>query len=122
MEGESGVHFLNLSYFFRILYDTVFGTGGVDGSISGFLVFLSQLWVIVTILAVLISLFAIFLLVYSTTRIFQIRQEEAPTYATITQHDEHGKVGERVLLSPDQVEAVIRFYRQWHPAKRAARV
>jgi len=92
MEGESGVHFLNLSYFFRILYDTVFGTGGVDGSISGFLVFLSQLWVIVTILAVLISLFAIFLLVYSTTRIFQIRQEEAPTYATITQHDEHERL------------------------------
>ncbi|HYC31765.1 MAG TPA: hypothetical protein VEB59_05710 [Gemmatimonadales bacterium] len=43
-------------------------------------------------------------------------------YLGITQHDEHGKVGERVLLSPDQVEAVIRFYRQWHPAKRAARV
>lgn len=91
MEGDSGVHFLNLSYFFRILYDTVFGGGGVGG-ISGFLAFLSHLWVLVTILAVLISLFAIFILVYATTRIFQIRQEEAPLYATISKHDEHERL------------------------------
>ena len=75
MEGDSGVHFLNLSYFFRILYNTVFGTGSVEVGISGFLDFLSQLWVVVTLLAILASLFAIFVLIYSTMRIFQIRQE-----------------------------------------------
>lgn len=92
MEADSGVHFLNLSYFFRILYDTVFGTGGLDGTVSSLFVFLAQLWVLVTILAVLVSLFAIFLLVYSTTRLFQIRQEEAPMYATISQHEEHERL------------------------------
>lgn len=92
MEGDSGVHFLNVSYFFRIIYETVFGGGTVEGGISGFLEFLSHLWILVTILAVLLALFAIFILVYATTRIFQIRQEEAPRYATITQYDEHERL------------------------------
>lgn len=92
MEGDSGVHFLNLSYFFRILYDTVFGFGGAGGGVSGFLAFLGQLWVVVTVLAVLISLFAIFVLIYSTTRLFQVRQEEAPLYATISKYAEHERL------------------------------
>ena len=92
MEGESGVHFLNLSYFFRILYDTIFGVGGIDGSISSLFALMAQLWVLVTVLAVLISIFAIFILIYSTARIFQVRQEEAPRYATITQYDEHERL------------------------------
>ncbi|MEA2701629.1 MAG: hypothetical protein QOE22_338 [Candidatus Parcubacteria bacterium] len=92
MEGESGVHFLNLSYFFRILYETVFGVGNTGFGISGFLAFLGQLWILVTVLAVFVCLFAIFVIIYSTARIFQIRQEEAPLYATITQYDEHERL------------------------------
>jgi hypothetical protein len=35
-----------------------------------------------------------------------------PGYIGITQFDEHGKVKERVLLSPDQMRALIAFSRK----------
>ncbi|HEY0011198.1 MAG TPA: hypothetical protein VGB97_04835 [Candidatus Paceibacterota bacterium] len=89
---DSGIHFLNLSYFFRAIYEFIFGAGDVSSSFSGFLAFLGQLWIVLTILAVLISLAAIWVMVYSTMRIFQVRQEEAPLYATISQYDEHERL------------------------------
>lgn len=93
MEGsEDGVHFLNLSYFFRLLYEAAFGTGDLSSAFSGAVALMGQIWLIVTVLAVLISLFAIGVLVYSTSRIFQIRQEEAPLYATITKYEEHERL------------------------------
>jgi len=93
MEGsDSGVHFLNLSYFFRILYETVFGVGNPGSAFSGFLEFLGNLWLLLTVLAVLISMAAIGVLVYSTTRLFQVRQEDAPLYATISQYEEHERL------------------------------
>jgi hypothetical protein len=93
MEGtDSGVHFLNLAYFFRILYESVFGTGDISSGLSGFLVFLSHLWMVITVLAILISIFAIWVMVYSTMRIFQVRQEEGPMYATISQYQEHERL------------------------------
>lgn len=93
MEGnESGVHFLNLSYFFRVIYEMMFGAGDVGSAFSGFLAFLGGLWLVLTVLAVLVSMAAIGVLVYSTTRLFQVRQEEAPMYATITQYQEHERL------------------------------
>ncbi|HEX8591128.1 MAG TPA: hypothetical protein VF696_00020, partial [Candidatus Paceibacterota bacterium] len=77
MEGsELGVHFLNLSYFFRIIYEMVFGGGTPEMKVSGLLVFISNVWTVVTILAILVSLVAIGVLVYATMRLYQIREEE----------------------------------------------
>jgi hypothetical protein len=93
MEGtDSGVHFLNVSYFFRILYETLFGGGGVELGISGLLVFLSHLWLFITVLAILISIAAIWVMIYSTMRIYQIRVEEAPLYGTVSKYEEHERV------------------------------
>src|SRR3569833_2202570 len=87
----SGVHFLNVSYFFRIIYETVFGggSGGVHTSLNGFLQWLSEFWVFVTIIAILIALGALWVLIYTTMRIYQIRIQEAPQYATISEAEEH---------------------------------
>lgn len=87
METESGINFLNVSYFFRLIYELMFGGGSVGDGVSRLLVFISQVWVILTILAIIVSIIAIWILVYSITRIYQIRQEEEPRYATITKHD-----------------------------------
>ena len=88
------VHFLNLEYFFRILYDLLHSGGGASGSIdaSGLFVFLSGLWLFLTVLASLFSLAAIGVLVYATMRIYQVRQEEAPRYATRTFEEEDKRV------------------------------
>ena len=97
------VHFLNLEYFFRILYDLLHGSsvssGSVSGNVSGnvstsfgfssLLATLSNLWLLVTILAYLFSLAAIGVLIYATLRIYQVRKEEEPRYATVGEHDAH---------------------------------
>lgn len=44
-----------------------------------------------------------------------VRCDETGGYLGITQFDELDKVKERVLLSPNQVEALIRFYRKLRP-------
>jgi hypothetical protein len=93
MEGnESGVHFLNLSYFFRLLYELAFGAGDAGSTFSGVVALMGQIWLLITVLAVLISLAAIGVMVYSTARIFQVRQEEAPLFATVTQYQEHERL------------------------------
>jgi hypothetical protein len=92
MDNDPGVSFLNLSYFFRMIYDLFFGVGTPDVGVSGILVFLAQLWAVVTVLAVLVALFAIGVLVYSTMRLFQIREEEKSMYTTVTQYDEHERL------------------------------
>ena len=93
MEGsESGVHFLNLSYFFRIIYELVFGGGTPDMKVSSLLVFISQVWSVVTVLAILVTLLAIGVLVYATMRLYQIREEEAPLYSTVSRYDEHERL------------------------------
>lgn len=94
------VHFLNLEYFFRLLYDLLHGSGAVTASTSGgasfsfggILAFISHLWLVFTILAYLVTLAAIGVLVYSTMRLFQIRKEEEPVYATRTFEEEDKRV------------------------------
>lgn len=88
MENESGANFYNLSYFFNLIYERVLGGGTLEDSLE----FITQVWVVVTILAILISIIAIWVLVYSFTRLYQIRQEEEPLYATISRHDEHERL------------------------------
>ena len=99
------VHFLNIEYFFRLLYDALHGSGAATGTVGvsggggffsgGFaplIAFLSDIWLFITVLAYLLSLFLIGVLVYSTMRLFQVRAEEAPKFATKTKDEEHAAV------------------------------
>ena len=88
------VHFLNVEYFFRLLYDLFHGSGGSTASFSasGLLSFLSGLWLFFTVLAYLFSLAAIGVLVYATIRYYQVRKEEEPKYATRTFEEEDKRV------------------------------
>lgn len=90
------VHFINLEYFFRLLYNLLHGTGvsaGSGGISAGHLLTtFSSLWLLFTILVYLFSLAAIGVLVYATMRLYQTRQEEAPKYATIPEEQEHEHV------------------------------
>lgn len=98
MDGtDSSIHFLNLEYFFRLLYEALHGGAVIETANqgldwSGILVLLSNIWLVVTIIAYLVTLFAIGLLVYGTMRIHQIREEEKIKYATITPEEAHEEV------------------------------
>lgn len=89
------VHFLNLEYFFRLLYDLLHGAGtagsggaSADNLLSAF----SHLWLLFTVLVYLFCLAAIGVLVYATMRLYQTRKEEEPKYETKTEEEEHAHV------------------------------
>jgi hypothetical protein len=95
MQSEGpAVHFLNVEYFFRLIYALLHGGAGAPGdlSLSGLYVFISHLWLFVTVLAYLFSLAAIGVFVYATMRLYQVRQEEAPKYATRTAEEAHEQI------------------------------
>jgi hypothetical protein len=80
---DSSIHFLNLSYFFRIIYD--FLTGGrtsTGDAWADLLSFAAGVWVLVTILAFVISVIALAVLIHSTIRMLEAKRQEAPKYAT----------------------------------------
>lgn len=84
MEGDSSIHFLNLSYFFRLIYDLVTGGGrfSTGDTVTDLLALAASLWVVVTILAFLVSFAALAVLIHSTIRMLEAKREEAPLYAT----------------------------------------
>ncbi|MES2225697.1 MAG: hypothetical protein V4480_02710 [Patescibacteria group bacterium] len=93
---ETPVHFINLEYFFRILYNLLHGGGVSTFSVTGLLATAAHIWLVFTVIAYIFSLAAIGLLVYSTMRLYQIRKEEEPRYETIEpeaarQHVEHSR-------------------------------
>lgn len=86
-ESTTGpIHFLNLEYFFRLIYGTLFNThieGGIGiGSIQLGPI-LSSVWNVVTILSFVLSLLALMVLVFTTVRMYQIRKGEHHLYSDI---------------------------------------
>ena len=86
-ESTTGpIHFLNLEWFFRLIYEALFNTqieGGIGiGSIQLGPI-LSSLWSVVTILAFVLSLLALMVMVFTTVRMYQIRKGEHHLYSDI---------------------------------------
>lgn len=84
MEGDSSIHFLNVSYFFRLIYDLLTGGNVVTGQDlwTDLLALAASVWVVITILAFLVSLAALAVLIHSTVRMLDAKRREAPLYAT----------------------------------------
>lgn len=93
MESESGVNFLNVAYFFRLIYNLLTGGGAIEvsgGSMSlwpAVIAFVSAVWLVVCLLGFLIAVAALMLLIHSSMRIAATKQEEAPRYATAHPHE-----------------------------------
>jgi|CXWL01.1.fsa_nt_gi hypothetical protein len=87
------INFLNVEYFLRVLYETLFGSGsGSTASFDSFLAFASGIWLFLTGLAIVVSFVALGFMIYNTIRLYQIRALEAPLYATISAEEEHRNV------------------------------
>jgi hypothetical protein len=84
------IHFLNVAYFFQLIYGLFFSTQSL--SFSSVSDFASTIWLFVTIISYLFCTICIGLLVYFTTRLHQSDEEEAKAFTTISEHEEHAKV------------------------------
>ena len=78
--GTTGpIHFLNLEYFFRLLYESRVGITGTSTSISFFDSFgewITHVWSVLGAVSFVFSLVAFAILAYATVRMYQIKMRE----------------------------------------------
>lgn len=87
--SEPSVHFLNVEYFFRLLYELISNPG--DFSVqTNLLLLASQLWLVVTALSVIVTIGLLAMFINATIRFHQTRREEEARYATV--HPMHAEV------------------------------
>lgn len=72
---------LNVEYWFRLLYECMHGS--CYGSLGGIEAFFVQLWLLIVIIGYVISIIGLFVIVYTTMRLFQLREREEKLYSTI---------------------------------------
>jgi hypothetical protein len=94
--GGPPIHFVNVEYFFRLLYDLIFGTHtvalGINGSGESFIALIGQIWLIATILAYIACVLASWVLIYYTLRFWQLTSEDDERYTTIAEAEEFSQV------------------------------
>ncbi|HET9641285.1 MAG TPA: hypothetical protein VFP46_00335 [Candidatus Paceibacterota bacterium] len=82
----------NIEYFFRKLYELLFG-GSVTINYAAFLAFLAALWLWVTVIGYIIAVAGLFLIVYCMVRLFELREREEHFYSTLIAAPAHARVG-----------------------------
>lgn len=76
------VHFLNVEYFFRLLYELV--TRQRVGSVDfDFLTLASQIWLIVTIISIVVTIGILFVFIQSSLRFYRALSKDEHLYTTI---------------------------------------
>ncbi|KND50371.1 MAG: hypothetical protein AB202_01805 [Parcubacteria bacterium C7867-007] len=89
------VHFINVEYFFRLLYDLIFGTHTVSGvnvsvgNVSGLVTLAGQIWLLVSIISWIAVFAACWAIIYYTTRYWQVLAEDDERYKTVSAEQEH---------------------------------
>ena len=97
MDASAGpIHFINVEYFLRIIYETFFTSGsggtGTGATYGNFLVQATHVWLWVTSIAFIASMIALGILIYNTLRLMQIRAEDSLKYVTIGAETAHAQV------------------------------
>lgn len=87
--SEPTVHFLNVEYFFRLLYELISNPGGFSLQ-TNWLALASQIWLVVTGLSIIVTIALLAVFINSTIRLHQIKREESAKYAT--EHATHAEV------------------------------
>lgn len=74
---------INVEYWFRLIYDCL--RGACYGSSGGaeFSSWLTHLWLWIVVLGYALSVIALFVIVYSTMRLFELRKREEKHYSTL---------------------------------------
>ncbi len=80
------VHYVNVEYFFRIIYETILGVRGASFQ-TDLTALLTHFWITVTVIAFLVSAALLGVLIYATLRYRQVIALDDEKYQTI--HDAH---------------------------------
>lgn len=74
---------LNVEYFFRLLYECIGGVCYSSIGIDGFSAFLAHVWLWIIIIGYVLSVIGLFVIVYATMRLFELRAREREYYSTV---------------------------------------
>ncbi|MFA5745151.1 MAG: hypothetical protein WC887_02985 [Candidatus Paceibacterota bacterium] len=72
---------LNVEYWYRLLYECA--RGSCYGSLNQFGALIAQLWLWIIVVGYALSVVGLFVIVYTTMRLFQLREREEKMYSTI---------------------------------------
>ena len=73
----------NVEYWFRLLYNCLHGSCSGSSGLNEFSAFLAHLWLWIIIIGYALSVIGLFVIVYTTVRIFELRKREEKYYSTI---------------------------------------
>ncbi|MFZ3043514.1 MAG: hypothetical protein WA058_00145 [Minisyncoccia bacterium] len=79
----------NVEYFFRLLYDLIYGSHA-SLNVSAFTSFLVHLWLWIIVIGYALALVGLFVIVYATVRLFELRKREEEFYSTVITAPEAG--------------------------------
>lgn len=71
----------NTEYFFRLFYECI--RGGCYGTSDSFIAFLAHLWIWIIYIGYVLSVLALFLIIYCIVRLFDLRKREEEYYGTV---------------------------------------
>lgn len=73
----------NVEYWFRLLYECLHGScyGSVD--LTEFSAWLAHVWLWIIIIGYILAILALIIIIYSTVRLFELRNREEEYYGTI---------------------------------------
>ncbi|MFA6278546.1 MAG: hypothetical protein WCS97_00465 [Candidatus Paceibacterota bacterium] len=81
---------LNVEFWYRLLYDCLRGTCYGSPGLTGLSAWLAHLWIWIVIIGYALAVIGLFIIVYCTIRIFELRAREEKYYST-------------VILAPDAI-------------------
>ncbi|OGG78277.1 hypothetical protein A3A36_02915 [Candidatus Kaiserbacteria bacterium RIFCSPLOWO2_01_FULL_52_12b] len=71
----------NVEYWFRLFYECLHGT--CYGSTAGLAAWLAHLWLWIIFIGYILAIIALFIIVYLTVRLFELRKRESEFYSTL---------------------------------------
>ncbi len=76
------VHYLNVEYFFRLLYEAVFSIHGTTFQ-AGFIALITHIWIVVGLISIVVTIGLLIVFVFCTIRFHQIYEAELAGIAPI---------------------------------------
>ncbi len=73
---------INIEYFFRLLYECFRGAC-IPINTAELSALLAQIWIWITVIGYIISVIGLFVIIYSTVRLFELREREEKYYSTV---------------------------------------
>ncbi len=72
---------INVEYFFRLLYEWIYGPHAVF-NYAGFQATVAHIWLWIIVIGYILSVIGLFVIVYTTVRLFELRKREEVYYST----------------------------------------